>query len=238
MIIQSPYDDIELAQTSLADFVLAGAARRGGKPAIIDGATGQVLSYAELATSVRRVAAGLAARGVAKGDVLALCSPNCPEFAVAYYAAVTAGAVVTTINPLAPPGEIARQLLQSGARWLVTTADVFDRAGREAATRAQVRETFVFGAGAGATAFASLAGQGHVGHPPAVTADDLAFLPFSSGTTGLPKGVMLTHRSLVASLCQTRAVHRVRDDEVVLAVLPLFHIAGLQISCGWCKTTG
>ena len=145
MKIQSPYDDIELAQTSLADFVLAGAVRRGGKPAIIDGATGRVLSYAELATSVRRAAAGLTARGVAKGDVLALCSPNCPEFAVAYYAAVTAGAVVTTINPLAPPGEIARQLLQSGARWLVTTAAVFDRGGRQAAARAQVGETFVFG---------------------------------------------------------------------------------------------
>ena len=122
MIIQSPYDDIELAQTSLAEFVLAGAVRRGGKRAIIDGATGRVVSYGELAISVRRAAAGLAARGVAKGDVLALCSPNCPEFAVAYYAAVAAGAVVTTVNPLAPPGEIARQLLQSGARWLVTTA--------------------------------------------------------------------------------------------------------------------
>ena len=230
MIIQSRYDDIEAAETSLAEFVLGRAADRGGKPAIIDGSDGRVVNYGELAVSVRRAAAGLAARGVARGDVLALCCPNCPEFAVAFYAAMAAGAVVTTVNPLAPPGEIAGQLLRSGARWLVTTATVWERGGREAATAARVREAFVFGAAYGATAFAWLAGQDHAGRPPAPGPDDVAFLPFSSGTTGRPKGVMLTHRGLVASLCQTRAVHRVSDDEVVMAVLPLFHIAGLQVA--------
>ena len=144
---------------------------------------------------------------------------------------MTAGAVVTTINPLAPPGDIARQLLQSGARWLVTTAALFDRGGRQAAARPRCARPSYSARRRAATAFASLAESGSCRpDPPAVTPDDLAFLPFSSGTTGLPKGVMLTHRSLVASLCQTRAVHRIRDDEVVIAVLPLFHIAGLQIS--------
>jgi acyl-CoA synthetase (AMP-forming)/AMP-acid ligase II len=106
MIIQSPYDDV-VAESSLAGFVLGRAADRGGKPAIIDGSDGRVVSYGELAVLVRRAAAGLAARGVARGDVLALCCPNCPEFPVAFYAGMAAGAVVTTVNPLAPPGEIA-----------------------------------------------------------------------------------------------------------------------------------
>ena len=230
MIIQSPYDDIELAEIPLPEFVLGRAADRGGKPALIDGSDGRVVSYGELAVSVRRAAAGLAARGLARGDVLALCSPNCPEFAVACYAAMAAGAAVTTVNPLAPPGEITGQLLRSGARWLVTTAAAWERGGREAAAAARVRETFVFGTVGGATAFAWLAGQDHAGRPAAPGPGDLALLPFSSGTIGRPKGVMLTHRGLVASLCQTRAVHRVRDDDVVMAVLPLFHIAGLQIA--------
>ena len=115
MIIQSPYDNVELAPVPLHHFVLAGAAGHGDRVALVDGPTGQVLTYAELADSVRRAAAGLAARGVAHGDTLALCSPNSPEFAVAYYAALAAGARITTVNPLAPAGDIARQLTHSGA---------------------------------------------------------------------------------------------------------------------------
>src|SRR5580693_6448684 len=87
MIIQSPYRDVEFAPVPLHDFVLDGAAGRGDRAALIDGPTGRVLTYAELAGTVRRAAAGLVARGVAKDDTLALCSANSPEFAVAYFAA-------------------------------------------------------------------------------------------------------------------------------------------------------
>jgi hypothetical protein len=127
MIIQSPYDDVELAPVPLHEYVLAGAAGRADRRALIDGPTGRVLTYAELAGSVRRAAAGLVAHGVAKGDTLALCSPNGPEFAVAYFAALAAGALVTTVNPLAPADDMARQLTHSGARWLITTAARRDR---------------------------------------------------------------------------------------------------------------
>ncbi len=122
MIIKSPYDDVELEPVPLHEYVLHGAAGWGSRTAIIDGPTGRVLTYGELAASVRKAAAGLAARGVAQGDVLALCSPNSPEFAVAYYAVLAAGALVTTVNPLAPASDVARQLTHSGARWLITTA--------------------------------------------------------------------------------------------------------------------
>ena len=88
MIIESPYDDVELAAAPLHAFVLDGTAGRSARTALVDGATGRVLTYAQLAGSVRRAAAGLVAGGAAQGGVLALCSPNCPEFAVAYYAAL------------------------------------------------------------------------------------------------------------------------------------------------------
>jgi acyl-CoA synthetase (AMP-forming)/AMP-acid ligase II len=232
MIIQSPYDDVELTPIPLHEYVLAGAAGRGDRPALIDGPTGRVLTYAELAGSVRRAAAGLVAHGVAKGDTLALCSPNGPEFAIAYYAALAAGALVTTVNPLAPDGEITRQLTHSGARWLITTAALAQGSAGEAAAAVGVRETFAFGATGASPAipFAWLTDVDHADRLPVVGPDDDAVLLYSSGTTGLPKGVLLSHRNLVASLGETRAVHRVGRDDVVLTVLPLYHIFALQVT--------
>src|SRR6516164_5567849 len=100
-IIRSPYPDVEIPEVSLPAFVLEQAEERGDAPAVIDGLTGRTLSYRDLATQVRHVAAGLQAHGVAKGDVLALCSPNRPEFVITYFAAAEAGAVITTMNPAA-----------------------------------------------------------------------------------------------------------------------------------------
>jgi acyl-CoA synthetase (AMP-forming)/AMP-acid ligase II len=233
MIIQSPYDDVELAPVPLHNFVLDGAAGWSDRPAIIDGPTGRVLTYAQLASSVRQAAAGLVARGVAPGDVLALCSPNCPEFAVAYYAALTAGTLVTTVNPLAPAGDVARQLAHSGARWLITTAALAEGSPGEAAAAAGVHETFAFGAAGGsglATPFAALTSTGHQDRMPTVDPDDNALLLYSSGTTGLPKGVLLSHRNLVANLCQIRPVHRAGRNDVLLTALPLYHMFALHIT--------
>ena len=129
MIIRSPYEDVALAQVPLTAYVLDGAGERGARPAIIDGATGRVISYGELADEVGRTASGLVARGVAQGDVLALSSPNGPGFVIAYLAALAAGALVTTVNPLAPAADLTRQLAVSGARWLVTTAAQFTGGG-------------------------------------------------------------------------------------------------------------
>jgi acyl-CoA synthetase (AMP-forming)/AMP-acid ligase II/NAD(P)-dependent dehydrogenase (short-subunit alcohol dehydrogenase family) len=210
--------------------VLGQARARGDRPAIIDSATGRTFSYRELAEVVERAAAGLAGAGVAKGDVLALCTPNCPEFAIAYYAAASLGAVITTLNPLATGHDMAHQFKHAGARWLVTTAALFEEKGRDAASTAGVRRTFVVGEAAGATPFASFLDGSHPTAAAEVGPDDVALLPYSSGTTGLPKGVVLTHRNLVASLCQTRAVQEVGEGDVVVAVLPLFHIYGMQVS--------
>ena len=116
MIIRSPYPDVEVPEISLPGFVLERADERGAAPAVIDGLTGRTLSYRDLAASVRRVAAGLQAHGVARGDVLGLCSPNGPEFVVAYYAAASAGAAITTMNPAATGQEMAAQLAAAGAR--------------------------------------------------------------------------------------------------------------------------
>ena len=215
---------------TLPEFVLGAAYQYGDKRALVDAATGHELSYAELADAVREVGAGLSARGIRPGDVLALATPNCLEFAVAWFAAASAGAIVTTVNPLCTEEEISRQLRQTGARWLVATAGLIKQKPNLVASGTAIDEVFVIGeGGARTTPFGSLRVAAD-GLPGLARASDVALLPTSSGTTGLPKSVELTHRNLVASLCQTSLAHGVTEDDVVIAALPLFHIYGLQIT--------
>ena len=237
MVIHSSYPDVSVPEQSLASFVLAGASARGDKPAIVDGLTGRTLTYRELAATVSRVGRGLRRHGVRKGDVLAMCCPNSPDFPVAYYAALSAGATVTTINPMATPEDVARQLEHSSARWLVTTPELLEKLALAVAV-AGLEEVFVFGHAAGATPFGALDQDPGSSTEADVSPDDVALLPYSSGTTGLPKGVVLTHRALVASLCGTRPAHPVGPDDVVVAVLPLFHIYGMQVSMNLALAAG
>ena len=193
---------------ALPQFVLGAAHRHGSKRALVDTATGDELSYSELADAVRETGAGLSGRGIRPGDVLALCAPNCIEFAVAFYAATSIGAVVATVNPLGTGDEISRQLRQTGARWLVATSGLVEQKLRAVIPGTAIVETFVIGEpAAGGIPFGSLRATTEVPAAP-VSASDVALLASSSGTTGLPKSVELTHRNLVASLCQTQPVTR------------------------------
>jgi len=223
---------------TLPQFVLCSANRRGSKRALVDAATGQEISYAGLAEAVQEIGAGLSARGLHPGDVLALCAPNSIEFAVAWFAAASIGAVVTTVNPQCTRDEIARQLRQTGARWLVTTAGPTGQKLRGVTAETAITETIMIGdSAAGTIPFWSLRATAPAPTGP-VSASDVALLPTSSGTTGLPKSVELTHRNLVASLGQTWLAHQVTEDDVVMAALPLFHIYGLQITLNLALVAG
>ncbi len=214
---------------ALTPFVLQHAERLASKPALIDGPSGRTLTYGDLSDDIRRAAIGLTDRGFRKGDVFAMYSPNLPEYAVAFYAVASLGGIVTPVNPMATADELAGQLNDAGATYLVCGPQGLDRA-LEAASRSSVREVFVFGEGDRATPFASLLSRD--GEVPRVTIDpeaDLVVLPYSSGTTGLPKGVMLTHANLVANLAQIAPIERLSEDDTVIGVLPFFHIFGLTV---------
>jgi acyl-CoA synthetase (AMP-forming)/AMP-acid ligase II len=229
VVIRSPFPDVDIPDVSLTELALARAAELGEKPAFIDAASGRAITYTELARSVRAAASGLAERGFGRGEVFAHYAPNSPEYAVAFHAVATVGGVNTTANPTLTVEELTSQLSDSGARLLVTAPELLEKA-TAAARRAGVEEIFVYGEADGATPFASLQLAG--GAPPEVPIDaavDLVALPYSSGTTGLPKGVMLTHRNLVANICQMTAHGRLGDDDRVIAVLPFFHIYGLVV---------
>jgi acyl-CoA synthetase (AMP-forming)/AMP-acid ligase II len=230
MIFRSPYADISISETPLTPFVLKRARQFGGKPALIDGHTGRTITYAQLAESINRVASSLAARGFVKGEVFAIFSPNLPEYAIIFHAVSLLGGINTTINPLYTEDEVAHQLKDAGAKFLITVPQLMDKA-QEAAREAGVEEVFVFGEAEGATPFAVLL-EGDSTSVPDVEInprEDLVALPYSSGTTGLPKGVMLTHYNLVANLCQMDELEFIRNDDRLICVLPFFHIYGLVV---------
>jgi acyl-CoA synthetase (AMP-forming)/AMP-acid ligase II len=224
MIYRSPYPDIEVPDVSFADFVLGPAAVRGDRPALVDAAGGAAISYGELAEAVERTAGGLHRHGFRKGDVAAVCAPNRPEFAIALLAVARLGGAVTTMNPALTTAEMKKQLRDSGAGVAFTTAELAELL-REAAGGA-LRHVFLFGD----ESFEALGRDGD--RAPAVPidpAEDVVALPYSSGTTGMPKGVMLTHRNLVACLLQFGPLEGSGERDTTLAALPFFHVYGLVV---------
>ena len=201
MIYRSPEPDIEIPEATLTEHVIGGAEARGNHAAIIDSATGETTTYAELAARVDATAALLQSKGIGKGEVVGLVGPNTAEWAIAYHGILRAGAVVTPMNPLLTPDEIAKQVENSGAKLVIDDPPGF-------------------------------AGEAEPGAKPdevEVDPEDLAVLPYSSGTTGLMKGVMLTHRNLVANIEQAWSSMPISEEDVLVGVLPFFHIYGQTV---------
>ena len=223
-MFRSPFGDVEIPDVPFTSFVLERAEAHRDKPALVDATSGSTLTHGDLVDGVRRVAASLARRGFGKGDVLSLYLPNVPEYAIAFHAVASLGGIVHPANPLLTAKELCFQLSDSRARFLVTVPALVEKA-REAAAGSQVEDVFVIGE----RSFAELLETDDEPPEVAVDPDDVVALPYSSGTTGFSKGVMLTHRNLVANLCQIEPHLMVGEEEVALGVLPFFHIYGLIV---------
>ena len=228
MIFRSPYPDVAIPDAPLAAYVLRHAERLAEKPALIDASRANASPTAPWPSGYARSKSALAERGFGKGDVFGIYAPNCLDYAVAILAIAARGGIATTVNHLATADDLARQLADAGASWLLTAPDLLDHA-RAATASWPVREVFVLGEAAGATPFTDLVREGVP--PPDVTigADDVVLLPYSSGTTGLPKGVMITHGTWVANLCQSSVPGRVTPEDVIFCLPPFFHMYGAFI---------
>ena len=228
IIYRSPLPDVDIPEVPVTEFILRRAAEVPDRPALVDGPSGRTYTYAVLAEMIRRFAGGLAARGLGPGDTIALMAPNLPEYAIAFHGAAVAGVAVSTINPTYTAEEVRFQLQDSGACMVVTIGLFVDTA-KEAAEGTSVEDIVVIGeAPEGTIPVTDLLGE-PLDQVEVDLEDHIVVLPYSSGTTGFPKGVMLTHRNLVANLCQIESGLAVEDDEVALAVLPFFHIYGMQV---------
>jgi acyl-CoA synthetase (AMP-forming)/AMP-acid ligase II len=241
MIFKSPYPNIEIPVVNVASFILEYAPRFAAQPALIDGRTGRTFSYDQLIAAVDRTAAGLAARGFRKGDMFAIHCSNAPEYAVAFLAIAKLGGIATMVSPLFNEAELTVQLKDSGANYLLTDPELAETA-LEAARAVNLREVFVLGESVdvdAATSFSAL--QTHDGPAPSVEIDpreDIVTLPYSSGTTGLPKGVMLTHYNLVAMLRQLETAAVLHCGDRVICVVPCYHVYGFHAVVNLALRTG
>ncbi|QCR18342.1 AMP-binding protein [Agrococcus sp. SGAir0287] len=202
-----------------------------GMPAMIDGTSGDVMTYGELVGRAQAFAGALADMGIRPGDVVGLHCPNVPAFAIAFHGILRAGATATTVNALSTAHEIEVQLRASGAVAHVTVSPLAAQS-LEAAHAVGIADDriVVLDGLDGHPSLASLLAAGHPAPDVAIDpASHVAVMPYSSGTTGIPKGVRLSHRNLVANVAQCRPILGVERGERVLAVLPFFHIYGMTV---------
>ncbi len=226
IIHTSPLPDVDIPDQSITECVFASAADHADEVAITDGASSSY-TFSELHGAVRSLGGGLSSRGAGPGTTVAILAPNVCEYAIVFHGVALAGGTVTTINPTYGPEEVRHQLTDAGASWLVTIP-MFLETARVASEGTGVEQIVVMGEAEGAIPLTSLFGP-PIDQVPVDYAEHVVVLPYSSGTTGLPKGVMLTHRNLVANIAQMEYTFVPSEGEVALAVLPFFHIYGMQV---------
>jgi long-chain acyl-CoA synthetase len=249
-----------LTEASLADLMAKACARYGDKCAYLS--MGKALSYAELDRLSQAFAGWLQSIGQGKGSRVALMMPNVLQYPVCLFGALRAGCVVVNCNPLYTPRELEHQMKDSGAETIVVVEN-FAHTVQQIVARTSLRHVVVTPMGellgalkgtlvnlvlrhvrkmvpawriAGALNLRhTLAtGRRHGFRPPELTLDDLAFLQYTGGTTGVAKGAMLSHRNIVANVTQAHAwiCPPVREDaEVIVTALPLYHIFALTANC-------
>nr|ADE95828.1 4-coumarate:CoA ligase 1 [Corchorus capsularis] len=239
-IFRSKLPDIYIPKhLPLHSYCFENISKVASKPCLINGTTGQIYTYEEVELTARRVAAGLHKLGVQQRQVIMLLLPNTPEFVLSFLGASFLGAVCTAANPFFTAPEVAKQAKASNARIIITQASYVDKVKEFAQENVDVKVMCIDSAPEGCLHFSELTQADENDLPEVeINPDDVVALPYSSGTTGLPKGVMLTHKGLVTSVAQQVDGENpnlyFHSDDVILCTLPLFHIYALNsiMLCG------
>jgi long-chain acyl-CoA synthetase len=216
----------------LHDVILEACRRQPRKTAIVDTSCDRRFTYAEYGETVEAAARGLIAAGISPGDVVAIFLANSWEFCVSFHAALLAGAIPTLLNPTYREREVRYQLENSGAVILIT--DGANLEGIDLRGLPSLRHVYTTRQPASGTEmFASFLQTSRAVYPSHEQSGEqtLAALPYSSGTTGLPKGVMLSHYNLIANVYQLIGPHatELNSNDNILCCLPLYHIYGLNV---------
>ncbi len=221
--------DIALRDQSITERVFENLMTRPDEIVLTDGLTGDAMTAGEFMAQVKSLAGGLVARGLGTGKTVALMSPNIPHYCIVFHAVAWAGGTITTINPTYTASEVAHQLRDSAADILITVP-MFLETAQEAAKDAANQTVVVMGDAAdGAEALSSFYGAPIEAQVPVDLDEHSVVLPYSSGTTGLPKGVRLSHRNLVVNVDQVIHGGDIRPGETAAAFLPFFHIYGMNV---------
>src|SRR5262245_2897072 len=222
MIWRSSYPEVPVGGTTVPAMVQSAIDGRPDQTAMIDGTGRGSGTDPEFGRRVERISAWLSHHGVTAGHPVALWAPNTPPWAACALATMRLSARVTALNPAWTAEEAARQLADAGATVVVTTPGLAGLA----ADLPGIRHVVVLGENTRATALHEVLSCEYATPPMADDEDAIAFLPYSSGTMGLPKGVLLTHTNLTTMIRQVQAVARFTERDVVLALAPFFHVLG------------
>ncbi|PSR84759.1 4-coumarate--CoA ligase-like [Actinidia chinensis var. chinensis] len=241
-VFQSPYSSVPVPENmTLPDFVLQDAELYADKVAFVENANGKVYTHGQVLRDTRRFARALRSLGLRKGRVVVVVLPNVAEYAIVALGIMAAGGVFSGANPSAHPSEIKKQVEAADAKLIVTNGPNYDKVkclglpiivlGEQQVESAIYWEELLEAADRASTNL--------IDEP--ILQTDLCALPFSSGTTGTSKGVMLTHRNLVANLCSTlfSVGPEMIGQVTTLGLMPFFHIYGLTgICCATLRNKG
>ncbi|VVC32610.1 AMP-binding, conserved site,AMP-dependent synthetase/ligase,AMP-binding enzyme, C-terminal domain [Cinara cedri] len=242
VILESPFGSVKPVDLTLPEYIWKNVENWEDKPMITCGSSGRTYTYGEGRMICRLFASTLISKlGLKKGDVVGLLLPNIPEYVFAIHGALEAGLVVTFVNPLYTAMEVKRQFENAQVKLCMTISLLLPVIQEVAPSLKNYTGTIVFGGEEVANEknrvydFKTIVSGQSPEELPESYPDEVALLPYSSGTTGLPKGVMLTHRNCAVNLEQ--CIHKeiisympTTDmyQERVLSVLPFFHIYGFN----------
>ena len=241
-VIKSPWTDISIPETNIYDHISNRFPKYGRKTALIDGVTGREYSYNEVQESVVNMASGLVRSGMEKGDVLALVSPNSAEFCTTFFSTLAMGGIVSTCNPQYTAEELAYQFKNSNSKYVATIPALLPTIKEAVSKSGCVEKTIVLsdegglGEGTNMISYQSLVQDGGSQFQLDVKVDpkeDTAWIPYSSGTTGHPKGVKLSHYNMTANVVQmthAQAFSKFYHTGNLLAALPFFHATGVNVT--------
>lgn len=233
-IFRSKLPDIDIPNhVPLTQYCFEHIAQFAEKPCLVQ-SNGRNYTYAEVELYSRRIAAGLAHLGIEKGDAVMLLLPNCVEFVLLFLGLAVRGAATTTCNPFYTAKEVAKQVNGSRAKLIITQVAFTEKLVEVADSAHHSFKVMTTDEHHPKYLHISVLTEADENQCPHVDIhpDDVVALPYSSGTTGLPKGVMLTHKSLITSIAQQVDGENpniyMTPDDVILCVLPMFHIYSLN----------
>jgi 4-coumarate--CoA ligase len=224
----SPLGNIPVPLVSITERLFQGLSQASDRVILIDGPTGTSYTGQALGDRIRSLAGGFRAEGLGPGTVLALMAPNLPDYVTVFHAAALCGATVTTLNPTYTAAEVAYQLTDSGATRLVTVPSLLPTI-NDAIPGTRVSDVWTIGAADGHRQIGDLMAAPLAAQVPVDLETHVLALPYSSGTTGRPKGVMLSHRNMAVNVDQTLALLDIAPGETTVAFLPFFHIYAMNV---------
>ncbi|OGP33237.1 MAG: hypothetical protein A2X88_05940 [Deltaproteobacteria bacterium GWC2_65_14] len=222
---------------TIAEIVHFHGRERADKKALCFPPAGE-MTYAELDENSRRFCAFLKSRGLSNGDRIAILLPNVPEFVVSYFGAIAGGHVAVPVNYRLSPPEIGYILADCGASTVVTTREQFDKVSGLGESRGVATWVLTDDEAKDAVPFRSTLDREALPAMATSSTEDVAVLLYTSGTTGFPKGAMISHRNTLFNVESCRAALDYREEDIGLITLPLFHVTGLDsqlvalLACG------